>query len=80
MDNDKICEKVEKCPIYSGILESNEVLTKTYKHLYCENGAEGRNKCIRYQVAKIAGSCPVNILPNSHLSVKEIIRRMEEKK
>ncbi len=71
-----ICEKSLKCPIYAGVLESNPVLVQTYKHLYCENGEDGRAKCKRYQVALAVGSCPPDILPNSHLSVKEIIRRM----
>lgn len=74
---DKICEKSEKCPIYRGVLESNPVLIKTYKHLYCENGAVGRASCKRYQVALRVGSCPPDILPNSHLSVNEIVRRIE---
>ncbi len=69
---------MEKCPLYAGVLESNEVLVKTYKHLYCENGEDGHNKCRRYQVANIAGSCPPDILPNSHLSVNDIIKRMEK--
>ncbi len=75
--DDKICEKSGKCPIYTGILESNPVLIQTYKHLYCENGKEGRERCKRYQVATRVGSCPPDILPNSHLSVNDIVRRME---
>ncbi len=74
-----ICEKSVKCPLYAGALGSNPVLIQTYKHLYCENGEEGRSKCKRYQVALKAGSCPPDILPNSHLSVDDIIRRMEQK-
>jgi len=80
MENDKICERSVKCPIYAGILESNPILILTFKHLYCENGKMGRNKCKRYQVAIKAGSCPPDILPNSHLSVDNIIRMMEKKK
>ncbi len=76
MGDCKICEKAVKCPIYGGVLESNPVLIRTYKNLYCENGEEGRAKCKRYQVALIAGSCPPDVLPNSHLSVNDIIRRM----
>ncbi len=80
MSECKICEKAVKCPIYSGVLESNMVLIQTYKHLYCENGEEGRAKCKRYQVALIAESCPPDILPNSHLSVKDILRKIEADK
>ncbi len=72
MNTEKICEKTSRCPIYSGVLQSNEMLTRTYKSLFCENGAEGRAKCRRYQVAEIMGFCPPNILPNSTRSAQDI--------
>ena len=78
MDDDKTCVKSAKCPIYAGILGSKEILIETYKSLYCENGKRGRDKCKRYQVDLIAGSCPPDILPNSDLSVDSIIRLMEQ--
>jgi hypothetical protein len=80
MDDGKICDNAEKCPIFTGLLGSNKLLIQTYKHLYCEKGEEGRNKCKRYQVAMKAGSCPHDILPNTTISVNDIIRRMEIKK
>ena len=76
--NTNICEKVEKCPIYLGILKSNEMLTQTYKYLFCEKGVEGKNKCVRYQVAKIMGVCPPNILPNTKVTVEEIVEKMKK--
>ena len=78
MNDDKICIKSEKCPIYTGILESKEILVETYKSIYCEKGKAGREQCKRYQVALIAESCPPDILPNSDLSVDSIIRLMEQ--
>jgi hypothetical protein len=77
MVDNKNCEKTAKCPIYSGILQSNEILTQTYKKLFCESGSAGKNKCKRYQVAQIMGSCPPNILPNTHLAVDEIVEKMK---
>ena len=79
MEDDKICERSVKCPIYAGVLESNPVLINTYMHLYCENGIQGREKCKRYQVAARAGKCPPDLLPNSQVSVDDIIRLMEQK-
>jgi len=76
MDDDKICIKSEKCPIYAGILESKEILVETYKSLYCENGKPGHENCKRYQVSLVAGTCPPDILPNNDLSVDTIIRLM----
>ena len=80
MDDDKICTRSAKCPIYAGILESKEILVDTYKSMYCECGKEGREQCKRYLVAQIAGSCPPDILPNSDLTVDTIIRLMEQSK
>ena len=77
MDEDKICVKSAKCPIYSGVLQSNRVLIQTYKNLYCENGKEGREKCKRYQVAIRVGSCPPDLLPNSRISVDAVIYKMK---
>ena len=79
MDDDRICEKSAKCPIYAGVLKSNAVLINTYKHLYCENGKLGRERCKRYQVAIRTGQCPPDVLPNSQLSADDIIRMMEQK-
>ena len=62
-----------------GVLGSNPVLIQTFKHLYCENGKEGREKCKRYQVAARAGKCPPDLLPNSKVSVDDIIKIMEQK-
>ena len=80
MNINKTCFRSTKCPIYSGILESNEILIRTFKELYCDNGEEGRKICKRDQVASIMGFCPPDILPNSDLSVDTIIRLMEHPK
>ena len=76
MADNKTCEKSEACPIYEGILKSNYILTSSYKSVYCNNGIEGKNKCKRYQVSKILGSCPSNLLPNHTLSLDEIISKI----
>lgn len=68
-----ICERSKKCPIYKGILKSNDILIGTYKELYCENTRDKIEKCRRYQVAKVLGYCPDNVLPNSNLSTEEIV-------
>jgi len=80
MEDEIICPKSSTCPIYSGILQSNEALIETFKSMYCENGLSGREDCKRYQVSKIAGCCPPDILPNSDLPVDTIIILMEHQK
>ena len=78
MSKNKVCEKSKKCPIYSGILNSNDLLIGTYKDLYCESTQENIEKCKRYQVSRILGYCPDNILPNSHMSVEEIVKTAKQ--
>ena len=78
MVEDKICERAAKCPLYAGLLKSNEVLVRAFKNRYCTNGKVGRENCKRYQVAAIAGACPPDILPNSELSVSDIINKMKQ--
>jgi hypothetical protein len=72
-----ICERHEKCPIYSGILQSKQFASEVYRTQYCRAGEEGRKKCKRYQVSLIAGSCPPDVLPNSSKSVDDIIASMQ---
>ena len=69
-----ICERSAKCPIYNEILKSNEIMIDTYKGLYCNAGQENYSKCKRYQVSKIIGWCPGNILPNSQISIEDIVK------
>ncbi len=76
MENKDKCEKLEKCPI-SDILKNDKMLTGTYKRLFCEAGEKGKQNCKRYQIAKKIGSCPINILPNTPLSVDEIIKKIQ---
>jgi len=78
MENDKICFQLPNCPIYEGLLKSNAVLIKTLKGMYCDNGKEGREKCKRFQIFKIADTCSIEILPNSKLSVAEITHRIQQ--
>lgn len=75
MDNAK-CPNTEKCPIFTGILKGTE-FTGTYKKLYCLNGEKGRNNCKRFQVAQIMGKCPPNVLPNSTMTIDEIVSKMK---
>ncbi|NOU19308.1 MAG: hypothetical protein HOO91_17260 [Bacteroidales bacterium] len=79
MIDNKNCERTAKCPVYLGILISNGIIIQTYRKLFCESGSDGKNMCRRYQVAKIMGVCPQNILPNTHLTVDEIVEKMKAK-
>lgn len=73
-----VCENYSKCPIYSGVLKSNEMASSAYKRQYCENVPAGRDKCKRYIISKKIGKCPPNILPNASRSVEELIEMHAE--
>lgn len=75
MEENKMCQNIEKCPIYSGILRGSDFTTKSYKMQYCEAGSAGWRKCKRFQVKEKTGTCPPEVLPNSVLSVEEIMRK-----
>ena len=80
MDESKICERSVNCPIFTGVLEENKVLIQTYKNLYCHAGTTGRKKCKRFQVYMRIDTCPPELLPNSQLTVDDILKRMEHQK
>lgn len=65
------CPNYENCPIYNGILRGKTLTSKAYVQFFCDS--EEYTKCKRYQVKLATGVCPPNILPNSVLSVEEII-------
>ena len=74
---DKVCEKLAKCPIFQKGVLFNEFTGETYKTLYCLR--PGRyQQCKRYQASKQCNcSIPDIIMPNSSLSVEEIIARAQ---
>ena len=77
MENN-LCPNHVKCPIFNGVLKGTEY-SQTYRRLYCSAGESGRNNCRRYQVFKIIGYCPSNILPNSTKTAEEIVESLKEK-
>ena len=65
------CPNYEKCPIYLGILKGKTLTSKAYVQFFCDS--ENHVTCKRYLVKEATGVCPPNILPNSVLTVEEII-------
>ncbi len=75
-----ICPKFEGCPIYNEkiTLYSQQTL-EIYKHNYCMAGEENYTKCKRYIFVQETGKpAPLFVLPNSELSVQEILQKMEQ--
>lgn len=72
------CPKFIKCPLFSGKILENKASTDIYKNLYCLNGKEKYTTCKRYITSEKVGKCPGYVMPNSSLSIEEIIQRMKK--
>lgn len=69
------CKNYQKCPIYSGILQDIKMASNAYRKYYCDAGEAGWASCRRYQVKEKGGKVPEKLLPNSHLTVEQIIKQ-----
>lgn len=72
------CPNYEKCPIYLGILKGKDLTSKAYIQFYC--ASEKHPTCKRFMVKEVTGICPPDILPNSVLSIDEIIQEYNLKR
>ena len=75
--NNIICPKYKKCPIFQGGSKATPVSENVYRQLYCKAGEEKFTTCKRYLVSEATNKpVPLNIMPNSFLTVSEIIDMM----
>ncbi len=72
------CPKIEKCPLFNDKILKREESAEVYKNLFCRNG-EKFTECKRYQVSEKVGKCADFVMPNSSMTVDEIIQKMKEK-
>ena len=70
-----ICPNAEGCSLFRGMLAGKEMFSDFYRSTYCKSGEEKRNKCKRFIIIDIYGECPSDLLPNSSLSIEEIIKK-----
>lgn len=72
------CHKIVRCPIFSQGIMMTEKTGETFKKHYCLN-ADKYQTCKRFQTSEKSNSpIPITILPNSLLSIEEILRRIEQ--
>ena len=77
MESNSTCPKFANCPIYQKNVFKNEKAGETYRILYCTAGEQKYTTCMRYMVSERAGRpAPDNIMPNSSLTVDQIISKM----
>lgn len=75
----EICPKFAKCPLFTGALLKKSTSEEVYKNLYCKAGREKWTTCKRYQTSERVGKCSDWILPNSTLTLDQIIQKMKDK-
>ncbi len=70
----EVCEKLEKCPFYQGVMSMEKGLGSMYKKKYCESD---KNSCARYMIATQLGPEFVTnkIYPNMVDLAKEMIEK-----
>jgi len=69
------CPNLNGCPIYSGILQGKTMTSNAYRQFFCETDYKN---CKRYMVKQVAGKCPPDLLPNSIMSVDEIVKDLSK--
>lgn len=72
------CPKIEKCPLFNNKILKREESAEVYKNLYCRS-SEKFSECKRYQVSEKVGKCADFVMPNSTMTVDQIIQKMKEK-
>jgi len=67
-----VCEKLEKCPFYTGQMSMETGLGSMYKKKYCEGD---KTTCARYMVAETVGKdfVTMDLYPNMVDKAKKII-------
>ena len=73
-----LCPRTPGCALFNDNLLKRVESAETYKNLYCKGDEAKYSKCKRFLVAEIANKCPDSVMPNSSLSVEEIIEQMKQ--
>ena len=75
--SDNVCPLIGSCPAFENMMFSSDVLKKAYREKYCSKSANFAN-CKRFIVyMKTGKQVPQYIMPNSHLTIEEIIWKIE---
>lgn len=74
------------CPNYSdcqlihkeNILKHHDPIKQIYISQFCTSSTEEWQRCKRYKTSQLLNFCPDFVLPNTQLTVDEIIDRFDE--
>ncbi|GEM_PF-1494797 len=71
-----ICPKAAFCNLYKDKILQGSPGENVYKFIYCTTYRF--KDCRRYQIYRLAGTCPDFIMPNSKHSTDYILKKIEE--
>lgn len=64
------CEKLEKCPFFTGKMDALPNVSSLLKLTYCHSD---KMQCARYRVSAAGIEVPVNLFPNDHERAQKIL-------
>ncbi|MFA6401191.1 MAG: hypothetical protein WCX31_06140 [Salinivirgaceae bacterium] len=73
----EICPKAPKCPLFNDGLLQRQESADIYKKMFCKSDTRFK-ECKRYLVSEKAGKCPPYVLPNSALTIDDVLTRMKK--
>lgn len=71
----EFCPKTPKCPLFNGNLLKRAESAEVYKNNYCKSKYL---ECKRYQISEKVGKCADFVMPNSMLTLDEIVEKMKK--
>jgi hypothetical protein len=73
------CPNIHSCRLVNARdFTVDESMRRTYMESYCEAGEKKWNTCSRYRVKKALNLCPDFVLPDSDMTLDEVLDRMEK--
>ena len=72
-----LCPRTPGCALFNDNLLKRKESAEVYKELYCRAGESKYITCKRYMVSEKVKICPDNVMPNSSMTVNEIIEQMK---
>jgi len=73
------CPNRQNCQVFTveGFVSSTEI-KEFYAGIFCDAGEKGWTQCRRYLTKKELNLCPDFVMPDSELTIDEIIDRLEK--
>ena len=80
-DNANICPRQAVCSLFNDKITTfkSKMSLEIYKKLYCNARDEYWKECKRLTIINKTGKCADFVMPNSSLTIEQIIEKMKEK-